>query len=167
MVGKPADRELPEAVRSPYSMWGAVYRVAVAAWNSGVTPGVMARTLGPFSRHITTGYTQRRLRDEGGISKEDADAFEPYLFEILGAKGSGEVRAFVVLLDCSCCMRVFCSGRVSGGYRVCAHLTWCRAVCAAAHSRAYSVGKGSLRGPCNIPQSAADVHLWGERLDGP
>ena len=61
MVGKPADYELPEAVRSPYSVRGAAYLAAVAAWNRGVTPGVMARTLGPLTRRITTNYTQRRL----------------------------------------------------------------------------------------------------------
>lgn len=94
MVGKPADYELPEAVRSPYSIRGAAYRAAVAAWNRGVTPGVMARTLGPLSRRVTRNYADRRLHASLGIPKEDADAFEPYLFEILGAKGSGEVLVF-------------------------------------------------------------------------
>jgi hypothetical protein len=92
MVGKPADYELPEAVRSPYSLRGVFYRGAVAAFNSGVTPGVMARTLGPFSRRIARNYTHRRLHTSIGIPREDAAAFEPYIFEILGAKGSGEVR---------------------------------------------------------------------------
>ena len=98
-MGKPADYELPEVIRSPHSLWGIVYRAVVAAWNSGVTLGVMARLLGPLTRYITTFYTRRRLHGDAGIPIADADAFEPYLFEILGAQGSGEVRSSPVLCN--------------------------------------------------------------------
>jgi hypothetical protein len=92
MVAKPEGYELPEAVRSPFSIGGALYRIASFAWERGVTPGVMARTLGPLTRNLTRGYTDRRLHASLGVPKEDTDAFEPYIYEILGAKGSGEVR---------------------------------------------------------------------------
>lgn len=91
MVGKPDDYEIPDEIKSPLSIRGAFYRLVVAGWNRGVTPGVMARTLGPLSRRVTHNYTQRRLHSSLGIPQDVAEAFEPYIFEILGAKGSGEV----------------------------------------------------------------------------
>ena len=89
---KPATYEMPEAVRSPFSFAGMFYRVATAGWHAGVTPGVIVRTCGPFSRRFTRGYSERRLHKSLGLPKEECDAFEPYMHQCLGGKGSGEVR---------------------------------------------------------------------------
>jgi hypothetical protein len=88
---KPASLEVPEAARSLFSVTGAVYRVATGAWQLGVTPGSIVRTFGPLSRRFTRGYADRRLNGMLGLPKKDCDALERYMFEVLGARGSGEV----------------------------------------------------------------------------
>lgn len=95
---RPADLELPEVVRSPFSFGGVVYRAMTCAWNAGVTPGTVVRTFGPFSRRFTQGYADRRMHNSLGLPREDCEAFEPYMFEVLGGKGSGEVRDLLHLL---------------------------------------------------------------------
>lgn len=90
MAERPEDLELPERVRSPFSFGGAVYRVMTAAWNAGVTPGTVVRTLGPLSRRFTQGYADRRMHHSLGLPRAHCDAFEPYMFEVLGGAGSGE-----------------------------------------------------------------------------
>lgn len=101
---KPADLPLPEAVRSPFTLRGLVYRVATQAWHLGVTPGVVVRTFGPFSRRLTRGYADKRMHQSLGLPKEDCDTFEPYMYEVLGGAGSGEVRCIPR------CLRSFFSG---------------------------------------------------------
>ena len=77
---------------SPFTFAGMFYRVATAGWHAGVTPGVIVRTCGPFSRRFTRGYAERRLHKSLGLPREESDAFEPYMHQCLGGKGSGEVR---------------------------------------------------------------------------
>jgi hypothetical protein len=89
---KPIDHELPEAVRSPFTPAGLIYRVASAAWQAGVTPGAVVRTLGPFARRFTRGYADRRMHVRMGLPRADCDLLEAYMFETLAQKGSGEVR---------------------------------------------------------------------------
>jgi hypothetical protein len=89
---KPASLEVPEAARSPFSATRIIYRVATGAWHLGVTPGSIVRTVGPLSRRFTRYYADRRLNGMLGLSKKDCDALEQYMFEVLGARGSGEVR---------------------------------------------------------------------------
>lgn len=89
---RPADLPLPEMVRSPFSFGGMVYRAMTCAWHAGITPGSVVRTFGPFSRRFTQGYADRRMHHSLGLPREHCEAFEPYMFEVLGGKGSGEVR---------------------------------------------------------------------------
>ena len=90
-VGKDDSQPLPEAVRSPFSMGGIIYRVATRCWHAGVTPGSIIRTLGPMGRRITRNYAERRLHKMLGLEMEEVEAFEPYMYQILGGTGSGEV----------------------------------------------------------------------------
>jgi abhydrolase domain-containing protein 5 len=96
IVEKPADWVVPEAFRSPFTLRGAWYRAATQAWNAGFTPGWIIRN-SPGSRRLTRGYADRRLRKTFQMPEEECNAFEPYLYEVLGGKGSGEVRS------CACC----------------------------------------------------------------
>jgi hypothetical protein len=88
---KPEQLELPPVVRSPFTTAGLMYRAATTMWYAGITPGVIVRTFGPFSRQFTKGYADRRMHVSLGLPKEECDTFEPYMFEVLRGKGSGEV----------------------------------------------------------------------------
>ena len=89
---QPEQLEVPESVRSPFTVRGFVYRAATAAWHLGVTPGCVVRTSGPLARRFSQNYVDRRMHDSLNIPREECDAFEPYIFGCLAGRGSGEVR---------------------------------------------------------------------------
>lgn len=88
---RPDGAVLPRVVRSPFSTAGMIYRLATRMWHAGVTPGVVVRALGPFSRFFTRSYAEKRMHENLGLAWEEIDTFEPYIFQLLGSKGSGEV----------------------------------------------------------------------------
>jgi abhydrolase domain-containing protein 5 len=88
---RPEDWTLPEQLRSPWSFKGQLYRMAVAAWNSGITPGAMVRAGGPLGKKIVEGYTRNRFKRQGHhLNEEEVSAFEKYMYHVVAAPGSGE-----------------------------------------------------------------------------
>jgi abhydrolase domain-containing protein 5 len=88
---RPEDWSLPEQLKNPWSFRGQLYRVAVAAWNGGVTPGAMIRAAGPLGRKIVQGYTRNRFKRQGHhLTEGEVAAFEKYMYHVVAAPGSGE-----------------------------------------------------------------------------
>ncbi|KAI8111275.1 hypothetical protein M9434_004847 [Picochlorum sp. BPE23] len=87
---KPKDWSPPDVVKSPWTMRGQLYRLATRLWNSGVTPGVFVRGIGPWGPKMVSGYTSRRFSVGHHLSDDEIDAFSEYMYGILSAKGSGE-----------------------------------------------------------------------------
>lgn len=90
MSKKPEDWQPPEVVRSPWTVYGQVYRTVKRAWVWGMTPGMLARTIGPYGRRMTRRYTKYRMNETLGVPESEAQTFEPYLYQIWAAPGSGE-----------------------------------------------------------------------------
>lgn len=88
---RPEDWTLPEQLQNPWSFRGQLYRMAVAAWNGGITPGSMIRAAGPLGRRIVEGYTRNRFKRQGHhLTEEEVAAFEKYMYHVVAAPGSGE-----------------------------------------------------------------------------
>mmetsp|Transcript_13499 Transcript_13499/g.38358 ORF Transcript_13499/g.38358 Transcript_13499/m.38358 type:complete len:313 (+) Transcript_13499:397-1335(+) len=95
----PEDWE-PKGVKSPLSVSGLLWRAAKATWNSGLTPGTVTRTLGPWGPNLVHRYISRRFRHTGeGLTDEEVDAFREYQYHILAQQGSGEVSG--ILASCA------------------------------------------------------------------
>ena len=91
-AAKPEPYVLPQTVRSPFTLRGLVYRAASSAWERGVTPGTIIRSVGPLSRRFTQNYTRRRMRTVEDMPQAEMAALEPYIHGCLAGRGSGEVR---------------------------------------------------------------------------
>ena len=88
---RPDDWTLPERLQNPWTLRGQLYRVAVAAWNGGITPGSIIRTAGPLGRRLVEGYTRNRFKKQGHhLTEEEVDAFQHYMYHVVAAPGSGE-----------------------------------------------------------------------------
>jgi len=88
---RPKDWTLPEQLQNPWSVRGQLYRMAVAAWNGGLTPGAMIRAGGPLGRRVVEGYTRNRFKRHGHhLTEEEVAAFEKYMYHVVAAPGSGE-----------------------------------------------------------------------------
>jgi len=88
---RPEDWTLPETLQNPFSFRGQAYRLAVAAWNGGITPGAMIRASGPLGRRLVEGYTRNRFKRQGHhLTEEEVAAFEKYMYHVVAAPGSGE-----------------------------------------------------------------------------
>eukprot|EP00873_Tetraselmis_striata_P042138 jgi/Tetstr1/462402/TSEL_007408.t1 len=86
----PADWE-PKAVRSTFSVAGAAWRTAKSAWDCGITPGAVTRSLGPWGLGLVDRYVGRRFRTVGeGLTEAEVPAFRDYQYHILAQNGSGE-----------------------------------------------------------------------------
>lgn len=88
--GKAEDWSPPEAVKSPWTLRGQLYRFATKMWTSGVTPGSIIRSLGPYGQKLVRGYTQRRFLVGHHLTQDEVDIFSDYMYGIVAAKGSGE-----------------------------------------------------------------------------
>lgn len=53
---KPDDWKPPESLRSPWTVRGQVFRLAMSLWDAGLTPGIMVRALGPYGPRLAKGY---------------------------------------------------------------------------------------------------------------
>jgi abhydrolase domain-containing protein 5 len=58
---RPESWQVPEVVRSPWTLRGQVYRLAKTMWEGGLTPGTFVRTLGPWGPKLLEGYVWYRL----------------------------------------------------------------------------------------------------------
>lgn len=59
----PDPTKVPEWASSPWTWRGQFYRLGKTAWERGVTPGAIIRTLGPFGPKLIHGYSQNRSTD--------------------------------------------------------------------------------------------------------
>ncbi|XP_075265454.1 uncharacterized protein LOC142357819 [Convolutriloba macropyga] len=76
---------------SSMSVSGLLWRAAKASWNSGLTPGTVTRTLGPWGPKLVDRYVSRRFRYTGeGLTDAEVEAFRDYQYHILAQNGSGE-----------------------------------------------------------------------------
>ena len=88
---RPDDWVPPASLQSPWTVRGQLFRLAVAAWESGITPGGIIRTLGPYGKRLVEGYTRRRFQSRGHhFTEEEVVAFQAYMYHVLAAPGSGE-----------------------------------------------------------------------------
>lgn len=87
---KAHDWSPPEAVKSPWTLGGQLYRLASTMWTSGVTPGSIIRFLGPYGKRLVQGYTQRRFLVGHHLTQDEVDIFSEYMYGIVASKGSGE-----------------------------------------------------------------------------
>lgn len=88
---KPDDWAPPASLQSPWTVRGQLYRLAVAAWEGGITPGGIIRTLGPYGKRMVEGYTRRRFQSRGHhFTEDEVQAFQAYMYHVLAAPGSGE-----------------------------------------------------------------------------
>lgn len=56
----PEDWQPPARFQNRWSVAGQIYRTASTAWDAGVTPGGVIRTLGPWGRSLISGYVRNR-----------------------------------------------------------------------------------------------------------
>ena len=87
---RPADWQPPEALRSPWSVRGQLFRAAQRVWDWGVTPGSIVRFMGPYGKSMVDGYTRRRFKQGQALSEAEERAFGDYMYHVLAARGSGE-----------------------------------------------------------------------------
>ena len=88
-VGRqPADWKPP--VRTDWSLRGVLFRAATSMWNSGATPGVLVRWLGPWGPGLVGRYARTRFQQGHHLSEEEVERFERYMYSILALPGSGE-----------------------------------------------------------------------------
>lgn len=88
---RPEGWQPPEPLRSPWTWKGQLYRLAVGAWNAGVTPGGIIRAAGPWGRRLVEGYTRKRFQSRGHhMTEEEVVAFQAYMYHVVAARGSGE-----------------------------------------------------------------------------
>lgn len=61
---KPDNHEPPHWAKSPWTFRGQAWRIMSYLWNSGCTPQMAIRGLGPMGRNLVEGYVQKRFQGE-------------------------------------------------------------------------------------------------------
>ena len=88
---RPPEWTPPASLQSPWTWRGQLYRVAMAAWEGGLTPGALIRSVGPWGQRLVEGYTRTRFQNRGHhLSEEEVNSFQRYMYHVLAARGSGE-----------------------------------------------------------------------------
>ncbi|KAG1679091.1 hypothetical protein FOA52_000446 [Chlamydomonas sp. UWO 241] len=91
--------EVPDGWADRFTSMGAttkaLFKTLMWAWERGVTPGGVVRTIGPFGPGLIEGYVTKRLvrpssPTGGAMSPEEASVFHKYMYQITAAPGSGE-----------------------------------------------------------------------------
>ncbi|GAX75111.1 hypothetical protein CEUSTIGMA_g2555.t1 [Chlamydomonas eustigma] len=68
-----------------------LFKTFVWAWEKGVTPGSVIRTLGPLGPRLIDGYVSNRFRQHGQpLNDNEYNIFKRYFYQIIAAPGSGE-----------------------------------------------------------------------------
>lgn len=58
----PEDWQPPARFQNRWSVAGQIYRTATAAWEAGITPGGIVRTLGPWGSGLIQQYVRNRCK---------------------------------------------------------------------------------------------------------
>lgn len=87
--------EKPEGWESRFASASAfrrlLYRAAAGAWEAGLTPGSVIRTLGPWGPGLVQKYVGGRFTYHGQpLTDAEAPVFSSYFYHIAAAPGSGE-----------------------------------------------------------------------------
>ncbi|KAF5842719.1 Alpha/Beta hydrolase protein [Dunaliella salina] len=65
-----------------------MFKASMWAWESGITPQAIIRSLGPWGAQLCDGYVSRRFA--GDIPPHEVEWFKRYFYHQLAAQGSGE-----------------------------------------------------------------------------
>lgn len=87
--------EKPEGWESRFTGGPALRRLlfhaAAGAWEAGVTPGAVIRSLGPWGPSLVDRYVGGRFSYHGkSLTDAEVSVFSPYFYHIAAARGSGE-----------------------------------------------------------------------------